>query len=554
MSLDDGLTAFKRGRYVEAIALLETYCQSCREATSIGSRNYMQAGIALVKSYHAEKQFEKAIAQCEAFMASDKNPALKIWADKTFPKLHQAANQPEPEIESSAVPTSSPQRQDNIHLLDRGIAAQKRGENEKAIEALEAYLVTCSNTRSRNYMQAQMTRIKAYRALGKVDKAFSLCEELHASDNVALQSWASKAMIALRPSGETQAEKTHEVRVETNSANPSQPHSASAQSKKTAPQVPRRSPVRPGVARLLENTSTVEISATSSNKEDLSELLPTSQQSGAHSSSIPSSPAQVSSRTRKPTNASLTRANRTQTRSSQARGAGTAALLGGGAMVVITRLLFRRGLIAVIAFFIWAARTCLGGDYAGTQSYSTNDYSDYSYNELHQAACEGNTEEAQTLIQNGIQVDVLDTDGNTPLFWAVAGCSSVDEVYPVTEGHQAVATLLLNSGASTSVTNIYGETPLHWAAAWGTADITLSLIGQGANINALDEYQSTPLHWAAWGGNQPSTETLVNLGVSLNPQNLDGDTPLDLAHYYSESRAVATFLQSKGALAKNTAQ
>ena len=127
-------------------------------------------------------------------------------------------------------------------------------------------------------------------------------------------------------------------------------------------------------------------------------------------------------------------------------------------------------------------------------------------------------------------------------------------MYPVTEGHQAVATLLLNSGASTSVTNIYGETPLHWAAAWGTADITLSLIGQGANINALDEYQSTPLHWAAWGGNQPSTETLVNLGVSLNPQNLDGDTPLDLAHYYSESRAVATFLQSKGALAKNTAQ
>lgn len=263
MSLEDGLTAFKRGNYADAIALLDAYCKNCEQSGSVSSRNYMQAGMALVKSYHAERKMEQAIAQCEAFMACENNPALKIWADKAFPKLQQAPTDPEPQTAASS---AAPPPPDKTELLEAGIAAQKRGDNEQAIESLEAYLETCANTRSRNYMQAQMARIKAYRAIGNIDRAYALCEELHASDNPALQSWASKAMSALRPPGSAPAEQASE----SGAAQPSgeqataapQDQAGHASPKKTPrAQAPLPIPIKPGVARPIDNTSTIEISA-----------------------------------------------------------------------------------------------------------------------------------------------------------------------------------------------------------------------------------------------------------------------------------------------------
>ncbi len=538
MSLEDGLNAFKRGNHSEAIALLDAYCKRCEESNSVGSRNYMQAGMALVKAYHGERRFDEAIAQCEVFMKSDANPALKIWADKAFPKLQDAKDAPEPapEPEQSAQ-ASSPLSQEKTHLLDEGVNAQKIGDNEAAIASLEEYLESCSNVRSRNYMQAQISRVKAYRALKQFDRAYDVCEKLNASENPGLRSWAEKAMVALEPY-RTKPEEPEKAPV-------ADGESPAPVKKPTF--VPRQAPTRPGIARLVDNTSTVELSAIPGTPTPFS---------SSHSSSVSSYAANPS-----------TSSGRSQGRRSsggagggavRAAGTGAAALMGGGALLVLSKLLFRRGGIAAIVFFVGIARACFSGGYVSDSGYYDDSYASdspgYAYDDLHQAACEGDAEVAETLIKKGADINLADAEGNTPLFWAVSGCSSVDSIRPVTQGHQYITNVLVLSGASVNTQNVYGETPLHWAAAWGNAETTTSLITQGANVTAVDSYDSTPLHWAAWSGNQPSAEVLVNLGVSLNAQNIDGDTPLDLANYYPENAAVATFLQGKGAIAINTAQ
>lgn len=539
MALEDGLNAFKRGNYGEAIALLDAYCKSCEESDSTGSRNYMQAGMALVKSYHAERRFEEAIAQCQAFMDSDANPALKIWADKAFPKLQEAKDAPEPEPEAPAEASPTPQSQEKLHLLEEGINAQKFGENEAAIASLEEYLESCSNVRSRNYMQAQISRVKAYRALQQFDRAYEICEELQAIENPGLQSWATKAIVALEP---------HRTK-------PDEPEDAADAEGKSAAKakkpifVPRKAAIRPGVAQLIDNTSTVEISAVPGTPTP----IPPGQSSAGSSYG-----ANASTSSGKMGSNGHRRSSGGARNASRAQGTGAAALMGGGALLIISRLLFRRGGIAVIAFFIGITRACFSGGYVSDSDYYDDSYaSDYTpgyvYDDLHRAACDGDSAAAESLIKNGANVNLADDEGNTPLFWAVSGCSSMDAVYPVTDGHQYIASVLIQNGASVNTPNIYGETPLHWSAAWGNATITNSLISQGASMTAVDAYESTPLHWAAWGGNQSSTEALVNIGAPLNAQNGDGDTPLDLANYYSESAAVASFLQSRGAIAINTA-
>ncbi|MEM9450055.1 MAG: ankyrin repeat domain-containing protein [Cyanobacteria bacterium P01_E01_bin.6] len=569
MSLEDGLIAFKRGRYAEAIAHLDAYCTESQASGKTGSRNYMQAGMSLVKAYHAEKQFEQAIAQCKAFMTSDKNPALQIWADKTFPKLQQAQSKPETDAKTSSEPTPTAESPESIQLLDAGIAAQKQGDNEAAIEFLDSYLSCCCKVRSRNYMQAHISRVKAYRSLGQADRAYSICQELQAIDNPALQSWASKAMTALRPSGTSSAEQTDSPRTDsprTDSPRADAASSSPAESEHVMPTtsatrspapVPRKPPIRPGVAQLLDNTSTIEISAVAGAAATITSGQATSESAtplisseGDRSSTATRSATanrQIqSAKERSPRSA---QGRSSQPRTSNTKGTGAAALLGGGVLVLLTRPIFRRSMFTLIAFAIGLSRACLGGDFTSNDSYADESYLDYSSDALHDAACIGDPQEAQVLLENGTSADVLDTDGNTPLFLSVSGCSSAGDVYSVTEGHRAVTTLLISNGASSTIVNDYGETPLHWAAAYGTADITMSLVSQGASVSAVDSHQDTPLHWAAWAGNQESVETLVNLGVPLSPQNADGETPLDLARYYHDHASVAMFLQSRGAVA-----
>lgn len=62
------------------------------------------------------------------------------------------------------------------------------------------------------------------------------------------------------------------------------------------------------------------------------------------------------------------------------------------------------------------------------------------------------TEAIMDVITNGIQLNIKDSDGDTPLTWAVQN------------SHIESVTLLISEGAEVDFRDeIYGATPLHWA-------------------------------------------------------------------------------------------
>ncbi len=86
---------------------------------------------------------------------------------------------------------------------------------------------------------------------------------------------------------------------------------------------------------------------------------------------------------------------------------------------------------------------------------------------LHQAAEEGDIEQAKTLISRGVGVNVKNFVGNTPLHMAARN------------GHKDIVELLVRRGADVNAKNISGRTPLHYTAMRGHIELSKLLISKG---------------------------------------------------------------------------
>ncbi|MGK7888130.1 MAG: hypothetical protein AB4042_02275 [Leptolyngbyaceae cyanobacterium] len=205
MSYEAGLAAFQQNKFEDAIAYLSAYCQECDASESVTSQKYMQAHRGIIKCYQQSNQLDQAIAHCQG-LADTKNTALNIWVDRNLPKLEAAAEKAKQQaeqadqIDESTVVEQMPsqQEQDNEVLLHQGIKAYKDMKRDRAIKLLEEYTEVCTKLASRNYMNAQMTLIKAYREVKDFEKAVARCEALATSENFALKSWATKALPKLQ--------------------------------------------------------------------------------------------------------------------------------------------------------------------------------------------------------------------------------------------------------------------------------------------------------------------------------------------------------------------
>lgn len=102
---------------------------------------------------------------------------------------------------------------------------------------------------------------------------------------------------------------------------------------------------------------------------------------------------------------------------------------------------------------------------------------------LHYAAEANELEIAKYLVESGIEVDVLDDDGETPLFSAAAS------------GEADVLRYLLSKGANPNAKGSrWSHTPLHRASASDNIEGARILIQYGADINAREtECDETPL-------------------------------------------------------------
>lgn len=116
-------------------------------------------------------------------------------------------------------------------------------------------------------------------------------------------------------------------------------------------------------------------------------------------------------------------------------------------------------------------------------------------------------------------------------------------------GHDAVAQRLLQQGADVNGQSWQGYMPLYWAARRGHAGLVKTLLAHDADVATPDRYGETPLHGAAYGGHLAVTQALLDTGKALpNVADYRGETPLHLAARRDHLRVLALLTARGGDL------
>ena len=148
---------------------------------------------------------------------------------------------------------------------------------------------------------------------------------------------------------------------------------------------------------------------------------------------------------------------------------------------------------------------------------------------LHDAASQGNTQQAAGLLDQGAVIEEHDDSGDTALILAALG------------GYADTVRLLLDRGADIRGRNAHGLTALHAAAYGGHVDVVDLLIAKGAPVNDSENFfHMAPLHAAAEENHKDVVEILLAHGADIEAQERNGYTPLSQAGWrdYWDTAAV----------------
>jgi serine/threonine-protein phosphatase 6 regulatory ankyrin repeat subunit B len=192
---------------------------------------------------------------------------------------------------------------------------------------------------------------------------------------------------------------------------------------------------------------------------------------------------------------------------------------------------------------------------------------------LHIVAEMGDKKLAKTLMDKGMDINIPDEEGLTPLHYAVIynqidvaevfikGKSNLD--FGDDEGktplHHAslygrmyLAEMLIEEGADINHKNLYEKTPLHYVGLYGNTNLTKLLLEKGADINSVDRYGATPLLYAKIYRAEGISEKLIQIGANMFVQGVNlfydgiGLSPLHLSIRY-DNFEIAKMLIEKGA-------
>lgn len=117
-------------------------------------------------------------------------PAPKLVLLPEFDGLEQAIAQSaqEERLEQEPLPMNLSE------LFTEGIIACKEERYPKAIKCLEDYCKGCTDSNSKDCIQAQMWLIKVYKIVGQLERAIALCQLLSNHTHPQVQSWATKTL------------------------------------------------------------------------------------------------------------------------------------------------------------------------------------------------------------------------------------------------------------------------------------------------------------------------------------------------------------------------
>jgi ankyrin repeat protein len=141
---------------------------------------------------------------------------------------------------------------------------------------------------------------------------------------------------------------------------------------------------------------------------------------------------------------------------------------------------------------------------------------------LHSMASSNLEDLAKLLLSNGADVNAKNSEGSTPLHYAVT-------IACLRKRGTGMVELLLAKGADVNTKDNEGKTPLHWVSGYVNVsdDLVELLIANGADVNAKDNDGKTPMHWIiARYGSENMLEVLITNGADVNAKDNDGKTPL----------------------------
>lgn len=129
----------------------------------------------------------------------------------------------------------------------------------------------------------------------------------------------------------------------------------------------------------------------------------------------------------------------------------------------------------------------------------------------------GEEDNVRSLIQSGVDINAVDDDGDTALYYAVSNAS------------QGVVELLLKHGANPNICGSNGV-PLRLAAGRGWTQIVRTLISSGARVDARSTVATTQgvtaLMVAAGAGHVECVQILLMQGADPGAVDADGDSAL----------------------------
>lgn len=96
------------------------------------------------------------------------------------------------------------------------------------------------------------------------------------------------------------------------------------------------------------------------------------------------------------------------------------------------------------------------------------------------------------------------------------------------EGDMANLLKCIENGVSVNLKDSEGRTPLHWAVDRGHLNVTELLVGRDADVNAKDNDGQTPLHYAVTCEREAIAEYLVKHNADIYSKDDDGSSPRDI--------------------------
>lgn len=153
-----------------------------------------------------------------------------------------------------------------------------------------------------------------------------------------------------------------------------------------------------------------------------------------------------------------------------------------------------------------------------------------TYDGLHLASSWGSIDAVHALLDSGIAVDCLDSQGKAALHLAAL------------KGSVPVAILLLNYGATIDLSTTNHLTALYIAARNGHSGVVGLLLAGGAEVDKRNVNSLTAMMGAALANSGVTIQMLADYGADVNAAHFHGHTSLHLAALYGHQRAMEVLL------------